>query len=56
MENIALISWVLSYYMNHISSKLPFLTFFLRFVAVGLFIISQGIIENKMKEFFIFYF
>ena len=42
--------------MNHISSKLAFLTFFLRFVAVGLFIISQGIIENKMKEFYFFYF
>ena len=29
-----------------------FLAFFLRFMAVDLFIMSQGIIGNKMKEFF----
>ena len=38
------------------SSKLPFLTFFLRFMAVDLFIMSKGIIGNKMKEFFFFSF
>ena len=50
-ENVALISGVLSYYLNQYFIK-PFLTFFLRFIAVDLFIMSQGIIGNKMKYFF----
>ena len=36
---------------TNISSKLPFLTFFLRLImAVDLFIMSQGIIGNKMNK------
>ena len=53
-ENVALISWVLSYYLNQYFIKTAVFNIFLRFMAVDIFFISQGIIGNKMKEFFFF--